>query len=152
MTEIVLPSNPNKIHELIISGICDSIAQHTAQQGGSRTIAAETFMKNVCYTCIFNIEQTKCNVSSKDLSSISGASKRQIQWARTKVTYLIGNHAIMAPLERAERREFIRVKLEPFLYSFLVDDNYTMLDTNQGLVEVRDSRSNENVFEHKRFC
>jgi len=74
MTEIVLPSNPNKIHELIISGIRDSIAQHTAQQGGSRTIAAETFMKNVCYTCIFNIEQTKCNVSLKDLSSISGAS------------------------------------------------------------------------------
>ena len=78
MKRMVLSYNPDKINELIVSGICDSIAQHTAQQGGSRTITEVTFIKNVCCACMLYIELTKCNVSRKDLSLISGASKRQI--------------------------------------------------------------------------
>jgi hypothetical protein len=49
------------------------------------------------------------------------------------------------------RKDFVKVKLEPYLYSFLMDDSYTRLDTNQGLIEVLDPRSGKVVDEHKRI-
>ena len=71
--------------------------------------------------------------------------------ALTKAQYLVKNSEIMESLGRDVRKDFIRVKLEPYVYSFLIDVSYTCLDTNQGLVEVVDPKSGKVVDEHKRI-
>jgi len=98
-----------------------------------------------------NIAKNKVEVSRRVLMSFIGVSMRQIHLALTKASYLIKNNEVIGTLDRQLRKDFIRVKLEPHLYSFLLDDDYIRLDTNQGLVEVSDPISGKEITEHKRI-
>ena len=139
------------LDKLIVDGIRASILHHTSGRGGSRTTASETFIKNVCCACMFNIAKNKVKVSRKVLTSFIGVSMRQIHLALTKASDLIENNKVMGTLDRQLMKDYIQVKLEPHVYSFLLDDDYTRLDTNQGLLQVIDPRTGEETTEHKRI-
>ena len=144
-------ANTCAMEQLIIDGIREIILHHTIRRGGSRTTDLETSIKNVCCVCMFNIAKNNCEVSRCVLMSFVGVSIKQINFALTKATYLIKNNKVMGTIDRQLRKDFIRVKLKPFLYSFLLDNDYTRLDTNQDLVEVIDPRSDKETTEHKRI-
>jgi len=69
---------------LLIKGIQDSIAHHTMQQGGSRTLTSETFIKNVCCTCMFELGKISSVGSGKQITKILGISFWQMETARNK--------------------------------------------------------------------
>ena len=151
MLNVLSPYNANRsLETLMIKGIRDSIAHHTMQRGGSRTLASETFIQNVCCACMFGDDSDNPFLGLQ-VKTILGINYRQLERARTKAQYLIKNSEIMESLDRDVRKDFIRVKLAPYVYSFLMDDSYTRLDTNQGLVEVVDPRSGKVVDEYKRI-
>ena len=63
----------------------------------------------------------------------------------------MADNAIVAPLKRKQRKDFVRLKLRPFVFDFLLDDSYTRWDTKQGMVEVTDPRTNEERMVHRRI-
>ena len=106
--------------------------------GGTRTTAAETFVKNVATACLFEIVEKEANVSKATISRLIGISTHQIGLAYCRVIDLLADGSVATPLQRKRRKDYIRGHLKPFTFNFLCNDKYTHLDTNQRLVTVID--------------
>jgi len=89
MLNVLSPYNANQsLETLMIKGIRDSIAHHTMQGGGSRTLASETFIQNVCCACMFELGNISCDDSDNpfpglQVRNILGINYRQLERART---------------------------------------------------------------------
>ena len=84
MLNVLSPYNANRsLETLMIKGIRDSIAHHTLQRGGSRTLASETFIQNVCCACMFGDDSEK-PFPGLQVRNILGINYRQLKIARTK--------------------------------------------------------------------
>jgi len=140
--------------DIILNSIKQCIAHHTNPKGGTRTIAAETLVKDSVLACVFgdtNEDGTHINITNSALSKLIGTTNNQVASARTRMKDILTNDSIVTQLERKTRKDFIRVDLREFVYDFLLDDNYTRLDTKQGLVEAIDPRTDERTTVHKRI-
>lgn len=153
--EVVKAYAPNdgkvEVYELILGGIRDGIAHHTNKKGGTRTIAAETFVKNIVAACMWRIVNTGASTASTAISEIIGTTWHQIRIGRTTVEQLIADDAQIKALLRERRKDYIREKLEPFLYRWLLDDNVTRLDTKQNKINVIDPRTGVESEVHRRI-
>ena len=118
---------------------------------GTHTIAAKTFVKNVTSACVFKIVKDGVSISTKELSGLLGVNWNQVSTCRDKVASLLVNNVIMTALERKTRSDFIRVKVRPFAFDFAKDDDYVRLNSFQGLLEVSDPRTGEDVMVHRRI-
>ena len=141
-----------KTKDLIIDGIQESITLHTKARG-SRTIAKETFVKNAVTAAVFKLVKEKKVVTNTQLNSLLGTTSHQVSIARNQVKDVIKNNATTKALQRKIRKEFIKKKLEPFLFDFVLDDRYTRLDTKQCLLDVYNPRAEEGepTTEHRRI-
>ena len=139
-------------HKLVLQGIHASIQSQTRVKG-SRNRAAETFVNNVVAACLFTIVKEKNDVGDNDLKKLLGISVNQITLARKTIQDLMTNDYTMKIQERKIRKDKILVKLEPYVFNFLLDDKYTRLDTKQGLEQVVDPRTDdsESITVHRRI-
>lgn len=71
------------LHERIVEGIKESIEHHT-NGPGTRTVAAETFVKNVVAASVFSISKDKISVGTAKLAKCLGTSNSQLEKARTR--------------------------------------------------------------------
>lgn len=138
-------------NKLIVESIQESIAHHTKSAGGTRTKAAETFVKYVVASCLFKIVRTDNPVTERALRRIIGTTSTQISQGRSLVRCLIDNNVLVSQYERQRRKDYICEKLEAYQYDFLLDDMFTRLDTKQTLVEVINPRTREKELVHKRI-
>lgn len=138
-----------KLCKLLVDGIKDSNAHHNAI--GSRTKAAETFVKNNVTACVFKIVKDKHEISNGSIMSCLGVSNRQVKYARRQVKDILTNNSLICPVQRKTRKDFIRLKLEKYVFDYLSDDEYTRLDTKQDLVDVEDPRTGELITVHQRI-
>ena len=119
-------------HKMIVAGI--KRAMHHHHSGGTRTTAAETFVKNVATACLFEIVKKEANVSKATISRLIRISTHQIGLAYCHVQGLLADGFVATPLQQKRRKDYIRGHLKPFTFNFLCDDKYTRLDTNKRLV------------------
>ena len=77
-----------------MDGIRASIQSHTKGRG-SRTTAAETFIKNVVLSCMFTIVKQKAEVNDRELQKMLGALTHQISSACAAVQDLIDNNLMV---------------------------------------------------------
>ena len=140
----------NSLHQLIMDSIGDTVAHHTKGRG-TRTIVAETLVKNIASACVYKIVKEKLDVKDSDLSKALGIDARQFSTARTTVENMIVDGTGIKALKRKKRKDYVRSLIMPFVYDFLLDDEYTRLDTNQKLIDnVIDPRSGDEVPVHRR--
>jgi len=140
----------SKTKDLILSGIREIIRHHT-KGSGSRFALAETFVQFIVAACLFTIVRNNIAVTDGCLSRIIGASYKQIGIARKKVREMLDTNSIASKPKRKRRKDYIRDKLKVFIFKFLLDDDYTRLDTNQGKVDVIDPATGEIVSVHRRI-
>ena len=138
--------------KLVVQGIHASI-QSQSRAKGSRNRASETFVKNVVAACLFTIVKQKEDVCDNEPKRLLGTSVNQMTLARNIIPDLITNDYTMKIQERKIRKDKILVKLEPYVFNFLLDDKYTRLDTKQGLEQVVDPRTDdsESITVHRRI-
>mmetsp|Transcript_36321 Transcript_36321/g.73994 ORF Transcript_36321/g.73994 Transcript_36321/m.73994 type:complete len:256 (+) Transcript_36321:86-853(+) len=122
----------------IIAGIKEAIEHHTNSKGGTRTTAAETFVKNAVTACVWAIVKDGDDVSRNKLVDLLGTTDNQIKAAVTLARELIEKKTFITELERAQRSDYIRDELLPFLLDWLEDDTVTRFDSNQSHVEIED--------------
>jgi len=140
----------SNLSDFILAGIKDSISHHSLGDG-TRAIAAETFVKNVVVACLFRIVKDGAHFTNAALSKAIGVTFHQVTIARTQVQKLLETNSIVSTLQRKPRKDFVRVKAEPYVYDFLQDDAYTKLDPKKVLTEVIDPRTGEKVMMPKRI-
>ena len=140
------------MNQPIVDGIKGIISHHTrTRKGGTRTIASETFVKNVVVASLFGVVKEKKDVSNHSLSSFIGVSFCQIKRARITVQDLITNDSDISVLGRKKRQDHIRKAVLPSVFKFCLDDDYTRLDSNQGLDVVVNPRTGEDTTVHRRI-
>mmetsp|Transcript_9128 Transcript_9128/g.20622 ORF Transcript_9128/g.20622 Transcript_9128/m.20622 type:complete len:194 (-) Transcript_9128:236-817(-) len=74
-------------NQLIVDGIRESISHHNAR--GTRTLAAETFVKNVSSACLFEIVKKEKHVNNQTLTSMIGLTWRQLNGERDRAKHQI---------------------------------------------------------------
>ena len=84
-------------HKMIVAGI--KRAMHHHHSGGTRTTAAETFVKNVATACLFEIVEKEANVSKATISRLIGISTHQIGLAYCRVQDLLADGSVVTPLQ-----------------------------------------------------
>ena len=138
------------VNQFIIDGIRESIDHHTTSSG-TRTIAEETFVKNVALACVFVMEQTGEDISNNALEETLGISCHQLSLARETVQQLIIEDSVVTGLQRKRRKDYVKEKVKVYLFSWLRSDDNTRLDTNQCLVDVEHPVTGDKVPVHKRI-
>ena len=116
--------------DLVIEGIRECVKHHSSR--GTRTIVAEILMKNISTACLFKIEKDKIKVTNNalkkkdkievtnnELEKLLGIHKNQLTKARTRLKDILTENKLISPLERKVRKDFIQIKLEPFVFDFL---------------------------------
>lgn len=115
-------------------------------------MAEETFVKNIAKASVWEVVSRKDETTSDAaLSRATGATCRQIKSARSEVEELIKAKTKVTALRRKQRKDFIQVKLEPYVWDFTQDDDYTRLDTNQRIVDVVNPRTGKSEPVHQRI-
>ena len=142
-------SNGDSMSQLVIKGMRSIIKHHDSRS--QRSGAGETVMKHLVAASLFHIEKENINVSNRSIEDFLGVTHRQVKSARKIVQDMINNNKQGVNLQRKVRSDYIRPKLKPYVYDFLKDDEYTRLDTSQGLVDVIDPRTGKTVTEHMRI-
>ncbi len=72
--------------------------------------------------------------------------------ARDTARDLIDENATISEPSRNTRKDCIRDVLEPYLFGFLIDDDYTRFDSNQNFEEVNDPMNNgQTINVHRRI-
>jgi len=122
----------------VVDGIKEAIAHHTNSKGGTRTIDAETFVKNTVLACVWGTVGEGEDVAISRLSEIIGTTDNQVKMARTTARGLIDDDTAIAALERKRRKDFIRDTLLPHLYRWIIDDDVTRFDSNQSHATIVD--------------
>ena len=135
--------------DLIVDGIRESIKHHT-NGSGTRYSLGETFVQFIVAACLFTIVQKGIAVSDYLFSNTIGATYKQIGIARKRVQEMLATNSIASEPKRKKRKDFIRDKIMPFIFRFLLDDD-TLLDTNQGKVDVIDPSTGDIVSVHRRI-
>ena len=72
-----------------------------------------------------------------------GTTLRRVEEAISQARNLQANGNPVSALAQKRRADFVRERFNPHVYNFLLDDKYTRLDTNQGLLEVIDQKGAE---------
>jgi len=108
-------------------------------------------VKNVVTACLFKMMQEDVDASDYAISNAIGASRHQIQCGKDRVEELLTKQTTVTALERKERKDKIRIKVEAYIFDFLKDDSYTRLDTKQGLADVIDPKTAETITVHRRI-
>jgi hypothetical protein len=114
----------------VVMGIKRAIGYHISQ--GSRTKVAETFVKNVIVACLFHLvtEGDAESLQVKTLATKLGTSWRQIEFAIEEIDLLMEEGHQVTELKRKTRCDKILDKLQPYVFDFLIDDQYTRVNTN----------------------
>lgn len=136
--------------EIITDSIKRSIDHHTTTRG-TRTIVAETFVKNVAISCVFGLPENENKVSYKAINKLTGLSMNQLKQARESVNTMLTTNSQVIPLSRKQRNDCIRGVAEQYIWLYLQDDDYTRLDTNKKLMKSIDPRTGEEVDIHGRI-
>ena len=100
--------------------------------------------QQVC-ACLFKVVERKSPLSNRALCKVLDASFHPIISTHSQVRDLLVNNDIVSSLERNTQKDFIQVKLEPYVFDFLQHDDHTRLDTEQGLMEVVDLRTGKQL-------
>eukprot|EP00984_Skeletonema_dohrnii_P006213 scaffold2235_cov108-Skeletonema_dohrnii-CCMP3373.AAC.1 len=122
----------------VVDGIKEAIAHHTNSKGGTRTIDAETFVKNTVLACVWGTVREREDVAISRLSEIIGTTDNQVKMASTTARGLIDGDTAITALERKRRKDFIRDTLLPHLYRWIIDDDVTRFDSNQSHATIVD--------------
>ena len=128
----------------------DSISNHFATNMQAFT-HPETFVKKVLVACLCAVVKGKETVSIKAVSDMVCANRNYVSRVIEKVKHLQATNSPVKDIHRERRKDFIRHKLQPYVFDFLLDDDYTRLDTKQGLDEVTDPRTGELTTLHQRI-
>jgi hypothetical protein len=143
----------------IIKGLKKSIAHHTNDKGGTRTAAAETFVKNVVTASVFHIASkdggSEKKVPAQQLKHMIGATRRQVDNALELAKSLVNDNTHITFIQRKARCDKIVDKLTPFIFDFLLDDEYTRVcpeaRRQKKPCEVVDPRTGEKRIVTKRI-
>ena len=90
--------DPAIVCGLLVAGIKQSITHHTNEAGGTCTIAAETFVKNVVTAFLFNIVVREQILSNSTLNNVIGTTYYQVDYARNQVQDLLENDSFVEAL------------------------------------------------------
>ena len=142
-------SDEESMSELVVKGMKSIISHHDSRS--QRNGAREIVMKHVMAASVFHIVKENIQVSNRSIQDFLGVNHRQVEAGQKIVQDMIHNNKQGVKLTRKVRSDYIRPKLKPFVYDFLKDDEYTRLDTSQGLVDVIDPRTGNTVTEHMRI-
>lgn len=119
------------VERQIVAGIKRSIAHHTpSNKGGTRPIAAATFVKNVVSACIFHVVAENLEFKPTELKNAIGASMGLLNAAKDTVKSLITDNVSIGLYERKERKDKIVDKVFTYIFGYCTDDQYTKLATN----------------------
>ena len=143
LKELCPPKSGPTCQDLVIQGIKECVQHHSSR--GTKTSVVKTLMKNISTACLFKIKKDKINVSNGTLQKLLGISKRQLTGAKSRLKDILSENISISPLVRKVRKDFIQIKLEPYVFDFLHDGAYTCLDTKQGLATVTDPRNGQGV-------
>ena len=113
--------------KLIVDGIRESIAFHT--NNGTHLTASETCVKNITHVYLFKIVKEKESVSHREISSITGVRRDHVSlMAKIVDDLLMANSPVsVKALVWKSGKDYIRLKLQPYVFDFLFDDNCTWL-------------------------
>ena len=64
---------------------------------------------------------------------------------------LVTNKKLVTFLERKQRTDYIQEKLKPYVDDFLLDGDYTRIDTKQSVEEVNDPQTGSKVNMHRQI-
>jgi hypothetical protein len=140
-----------RIYEQIVMGLQEAIAHHSSGLGGTRTKVSETFVKNVATAAIFHIVSEEIKMPMEAMMRILGTTKRQIKYAIAEIDLLISENCTVKALTRKTRCDKIVDKLEPYIFDFVTDNEFTRVDTNAKLREVVNPRDGKMVKEPIRL-
>lgn len=150
--DVISSFDGSDLNSQIIKGLRQSIAHHTNSKGGTRTMASETFVKNVALSACFSIVQDGLNVSNTSLAKTIGTTREQIDHALKTANKLITDDTKITPIQRVDRYDKIADKIDPFIYDFICDNEISRLDTKQHFCEIDDPKSPGNKIRvHKRI-
>ena len=122
---------------------------HTPNEaGGTRTIPAETLVKNIALACVFDAPNTCTHAA---LARVIGTTANQIDHARTKAGEILDGTATITIAERNTRKDKVRVKAEPYIFDFANSDDYSKTDTKQNLVDVIEPRTGDIITVHRKI-
>ena len=85
-------------YRLVIDGIRDSNEHHKSK--GTRTVAAETYVKDNVAACLHKIVKENHDVSNNFLVELLGVTSGQIKHARNRVKDMIDNKSLATELKR----------------------------------------------------
>ena len=83
-------------------------------------------MKHVAAACMFAVVKEGRDI--RQLKELLGISLNQIKLARQNASDMIENQTQEMCLERKQRSDCIRDELNPYVFDFLKDDEFTQLD------------------------
>jgi hypothetical protein len=144
------------VERQIVAGIKRSIAHHTpSNKGGTRPIAAATFVKNVVSACIFHVVAENLEFKPTELKNAIGTSMGLLNTAKDTVKSLITDNVSIGLYERKERKDKIVDKVFTYIFGYCTDDQYTKLATNlskgsKDTVEILDPTTGEKKTVQKR--
>ena len=138
------------VNSLVRESIKESLAVHNKRERGRRTKAEEAFVKHVTSACMFKmVKECNNNISTNALAKAIGVSWHQANIARNSATDMVAQVVGEEPFAGEEdgwllvdanntinefvlstRSDYIQEKLEPYVFAFLLDDEFTRLDTN----------------------
>lgn len=144
------------VERQIVAGIKKSIAHHTpSNKGGTRPIAAATFVKNVVSACVFYIVAENLEFKPTELKKAIGTSLGLLNTAKDTVKSLITDNVLIGLYERKERKDKIVDKVFTYIFGYCTDDQYTKLAIHlskgsKNTVEVLDPTTGEKKTVQKR--
>ena len=135
-TAVLEELEPNqKIERHITDGI-RALAEHYSTTG-SRTTTENVLIKNLALSAVFSKVKEGhgvCEVNLSEMSRRININRPQLKIAvDTAHSLLYNNQPICFP-KRQERKDCVRTKIQPFVYQYALDDDYTRFDSNQGKV------------------
>lgn len=143
VAEVCELNDEQVLHRQIVKGLRKSLAHHTNEKGGTRTAPAEAFVKNVCTASLFHIVPKGGKIPATELTNLLGASRRQIDNAIEQVKSLVENNTTITFSQRKPRSDRKVDKIIPYIFDFLLDDEYTRQEGRKHPVEVTDPHTGE---------
>lgn len=141
----------SSIESKIINSIKEFIAHHSLSKGGTRTLDAQEAMDTVATASVFGAVKNGISISKSAVSKTIGATADQIEKGFKRAHHLIVNNVPTFRQKRKRRKDYCIDELIKYLLLFLLDDDYTRLDTKQNLVEIKDPRTGNKIKVHKRI-
>ena len=135
----LMSDNDIQMEQMVMNGIRSSIAHHTISRG-SRTTAAETFVKNVCCAAVFDaakIDKEKDPISRPQIMQILGTTREQVNGAFESAKRLIKENVVTESLTRQTRCDFVRDRLLQYVATYVAP--HFQASDPVGLIRVKGS-------------